>query len=107
MEGGSSGSGGRRVNNNSVGVTEVVEQQDIVIISQHEVVHHGHSHTHSHLHCMHENISNVAWMVILGDGMHYLADRLAIGMAFATGNLSGISTTPPVWQFSAMNCPMR
>ena len=87
---------GGRVNNNSVGVAEVVEQQDIVIISQHEVVHHGHSHAHSHLHSTPENISSVAWMVILGDGMHNLADGLAIGAAFASGNLSGMSTSVAV-----------
>merc|ERR1719427_2434782 len=84
---------GGRVNNNSVGAAEVVEQQDIVIISQHEVVHHGHSHAHSHLHSTPESISSVAWMVILGDGIHNLADGLAIGAAFANGNLSGMSTS--------------
>merc|ERR1719427_595226 len=95
-EGGSINSakgGGGKINNNSIGVAEVVEQQDIVIISQHEVVHHGHSHAHSHLHSTPENISSVAWMVILGDGMHNLADGLAIGAAFASGNLSGMSTS--------------
>ena len=67
--------------------------QDMVIISQHEVVHHGHSHAHSHLHSAPRNISSVAWMVIFGDGIHNLADGLAIGAAFADGFMSGVSTT--------------
>ena len=61
------------------------EECDTVIISQHEVVHHGHSHAHSHLHSTPESISSVAWMVIFGDGIHNLADGLAIGAAFAEG----------------------
>eukprot|EP00092_Neocalanus_flemingeri_P107182 GFUD01137564.1.p1 GENE.GFUD01137564.1~~GFUD01137564.1.p1 ORF type:complete len:493 (-),score=130.07 GFUD01137564.1:518-1996(-) len=69
---------------------------DTVIISQHEVVHHGHSHAHSHLHSAPENISSVAWMVIFGDGIHNLADGLAIGAAFADGYMSGFSTSVAV-----------
>ena len=69
---------------------------DLVIISQHEVVHHGHSHAHSHLHSAPENISSVAWMVIFGDGIHNLADGLAIGAAFADGYMSGFSTSVAV-----------
>ena len=61
------------------------EECDTVIISQHEVVHHGHSHAHSHLHSTPVSISSVAWMVIFGDGIHNLADGLAIGAAFAEG----------------------
>ena len=66
---------------------------DMVIISQHEVVHHGHSHAHSHLHSAPENISSVAWMVIFRDGIHNLADGLAIRAAFADGYISGFSTS--------------
>ena len=69
---------------------------DTVIISQHEVVHHGHSHAHSHIHSAPENISSVAWMVIFGDGIHNLADGLAIGAAFADGYMSGFSTSVAV-----------
>lgn len=65
---------------------------DTVIISQHEVLHHGHSHAHSHLHSAPANISSVAWMVVTGDGVHNLADGLAIGAAFADGYMSGFST---------------
>jgi len=66
--------------------------RDTVIISQHEVAHHGHSHAHSHLHSAPENISSVAWMVIFGDGIHNLADGLAIGAAFADGRPVGEHT---------------
>merc|ERR1719341_716971 len=72
------------------------EDHDTVIISEHEVAHHGHSHAHSHLHSAPENISSVAWMEIFGDGIHNLADGLAIGAAFADGAMSGFSTSVAV-----------
>ena len=58
-----------------------------------QVPHHGHSHAHSHAHSAPQNISSVAWMVIFGDGIHNLADGLAIGAAFADGYMSGFSTS--------------
>ena len=39
--------------------------RDTVIISQHEVLHHGHSHAHSHAHSAPGSISSVAIMVYL------------------------------------------
>jgi len=72
------------------------KDHDTVIISQHEHVHHGHSHAHSHLHSTPESISSVAWMVIFGDGIHNIADGLAIGAAFAEGYTSGLSTSVAV-----------
>ena len=42
------------------------------------------------------NLSSVAWMVILGDGIHNLADGMAIGVAFASGTWSGVSTSVAV-----------
>ena len=69
------------------------DTRETVIISQHEVLHHGHSHAHAHLHSAPQNISSVAWMVIFGDGIHNLADGLAIGAAFADGYMSGFSTS--------------
>jgi len=68
-------------------------EQDTVIISHHEMVHHGHSHAHSHIHSAPGSISSVACMVIFGDGIHNLADGLAIGAAFADGMWSGVSTS--------------
>ena len=41
-------------------------------------------------------MSSVAWMVILGDGIHNLADGMAIGVAFASGTWSGVSTSVAV-----------
>ena len=73
--------------------TLVDPDHDTVIISQHEVVHHGHSHAHSHVHSAPDNISSVAWMVVFGDGVHNLADGIAIGAAFADGYMSGFSTS--------------
>ena len=75
------------------GVMEGSMNRDTVIISQHEVLHHGHSHAHTHAHSAPQNISSVAWMVIFGDGIHNLADGLAIGAAFADGYMSGFSTS--------------
>lgn len=74
----------------------VEPDHDTVIISEHEVVHHGHSHAHSHLHSAPGSISSVALMVIFGDGIHNLADGLAIGAAFADGFMSGMSTSVAV-----------
>ena len=87
-----------KLNNNSVAAAELQQNNngEKVIISQHEVVHHGHSHAHSHLHSAPRNMSSVAWMVILGDGIHNLADGMAIGVAFASGTWSGVSTSVAV-----------
>ena len=52
---------------------------------------HGHSHSHRH-----SVPSTVAWMVILGDGIHNLSDGLAIGAAFAGSMSGGIGTTVAV-----------
>lgn len=50
--------------------------------------HHGHSHSHGHSHggnCHSDQdmkeagIASIAWMVIMGDGMHNFSDGLAIG----------------------------
>jgi len=93
--------GGLKNSNYRVGVTadsncNTTINQDTVIISEHEVVHHGHSHAHSHIHSAPGSISSVAWMVIFGDGIHNLADGLAIGAAFADGYMSGVSTSVAV-----------
>ncbi|ESO86765.1 hypothetical protein LOTGIDRAFT_220274 [Lottia gigantea] len=55
--------------------------------------HHGHSH-HSHTgDVKHQSIAAIAWMVILGDGIHNFSDGLAIGAAFANSITGGISTS--------------
>merc|ERR1719273_1145466 len=78
-------------NTTSTLVDSSTDTRDTVIITQHEVHHHGHAH--SHLHSAPKNISSVAWMVIFGDGIHNLADGLAIGAAFGDGYMSGFSTS--------------
>ncbi|KAG8228843.1 hypothetical protein J437_LFUL008339 [Ladona fulva] len=68
-----------------------------VILREHERPHHGHSHTHGHVHSAPESISSVAWMVIMGDGLHNLTDGMAIGAAFAAGIAGGCSTAVAVF----------
>ena len=38
-------------------------------------------------------VSSVAWMVIFGDGIHKMADGMAIGAAFGESYISGLSTS--------------
>ena len=39
----------------------------------------GHSHGHHHGHQVPGSVAAVAWMVIMGDGLHNFSDGLAIG----------------------------
>ena len=66
---------------------------ETVFINQHEHTHHGHSHAHSHIVSKPDSVSSVAWMVIFGDGIHNMADGMAIGAAFGESYISGISTS--------------
>ena len=66
---------------------------ETVFINQHEHSHHGHSHAHSHIVSKPDSVSSVAWMVIFGDGIHNMADGMAIGAAFGESYISGISTS--------------
>lgn len=73
------------------------EENITVILRQHESDHHGHSHKHGHVHSAPQNFSSVAWMVIMGDGLHNFTDGMAIGAAFsASGAAGGFSTTVAV-----------
>lgn len=54
--------------------------------------HQGHSHEHQG-----GSGTNIAWMVLLGDGLHNLTDGLALGAAFSAGFSSGLSTTLAVF----------
>ncbi|XP_070596663.1 zinc transporter ZIP5 [Erythrolamprus reginae] len=56
-----------------------------------EIHHHGHSHSPAGT--LKAGIADIAWMVILGDGVHNFTDGLAIGAAFSNGLSSGLSTT--------------
>lgn len=68
-----------------------------VILREHENRHHGHSHTHGHVHAAPKTMSSVAWMVVMGDGLHNFTDGMAIGAAFASGIAGGLSTTVAVF----------
>ncbi|XP_015917731.1 zinc transporter foi [Parasteatoda tepidariorum] len=67
------------------------DSESSVIVSDH------HGHAHAHTHEIPQSVSAVAWMVILGDGLHNFCDGLAIGAAFASGTAGGISTTVAVF----------
>ncbi|RUS70619.1 hypothetical protein EGW08_021623 [Elysia chlorotica] len=59
----------------------------------------GHSHGshHGHAHSVPDSVAAVAWMVILGDGIHNFSDGLAIGAAFASSITGGFSTSIAVF----------
>ncbi|XP_022247306.1 zinc transporter ZIP10-like isoform X2 [Limulus polyphemus] len=56
-----------------------------------------HDGGHGHCHEVPTSVSSVAWMVIMGDGLHNFCDGLAIGAAFASDISGGISTTTAVF----------
>ncbi|CAH2007183.1 unnamed protein product [Acanthoscelides obtectus] len=68
-----------------------------VILREHRNEHHGHSHKHGHVHAAPKDMSSVAWMVIMGDGLHNFTDGMAIGAAFSGGLAGGFSTTVAVF----------
>nr|XP_033791469.1 zinc transporter ZIP5 isoform X2 [Geotrypetes seraphini] len=57
--------------------------------------HPGHSHSPDTI--KNVGIVGIAWMVILGDGIHNFTDGLAIGAAFSGGLSSGLGTTVAVF----------
>ncbi|VUZ51599.1 unnamed protein product [Hymenolepis diminuta] len=58
---------------------------------------HGHSHNLKQLLSLPTSMASVAWMVIMGDGLHNFTDGMAIGVAFADSVAGGISTTIAVF----------
>lgn len=68
-----------------------------IILREHESTHHGHSHTHGHVHSPPKTLSAVAWMVIMGDGLHNFTDGMAIGAAFSNSIAGGFSTAIAVF----------
>jgi len=68
-----------------------------VILREHESSHHGHSHRHGHVHSPPETLSAVAWLIIMGDGLHNFTDGMAIGAAFAENIAGGFSTSLAVF----------
>ncbi|XP_040288795.1 zinc transporter ZIP6 [Bufo bufo] len=72
----------------------------------HHILHHHHHqnhhpHSHSQRYSREElkdaGIATLAWMVIMGDGLHNFSDGLAIGAAFTEGISSGLSTSVAVF----------
>ncbi|XP_029450570.1 zinc transporter ZIP5 isoform X2 [Rhinatrema bivittatum] len=59
--------------------------------------HHHPGHSHSPDGIENVGIVGIAWMVILGDGIHNFTDGLAIGAAFSGGISSGLGTTVAVF----------
>lgn len=69
-----------------------------ILHHHHSQNHHPHSHTHSHgLRLQGAGVAAVAWMVVMGDGLHNFSDGLAIGAAFTEGLSSGLSTSVAVF----------
>nr|XP_061799240.1 zinc transporter ZIP10-like [Nerophis lumbriciformis] len=75
-----------------------------VKVNGHKTKHHSHGHGHSHGANCHSDqemkdagIASIAWMVIMGDGMHNFSDGLAIGAAFSADLTGGISTSVAVF----------
>lgn len=68
-----------------------------IILREHESTHHGHSHTHGHVHSPPKTLSAVAWMVVMGDGLHNFTDGMAIGAAFSNSIAGGFSTAIAVF----------
>ncbi|XP_026990357.2 zinc transporter ZIP5 [Tachysurus fulvidraco] len=57
----------------------------------------GHGHSHTAPDRSSSSLSTVAWMVIMGDGIHNLTDGLAIGVAFSQSLTGGLSTAIAVF----------
>ncbi|BHF66021.1 hypothetical protein SprV_0200903500 [Sparganum proliferum] len=60
--------------------------------------HHGHSHEKIRAWLkVPGSMAAIAWMVIMGDGLHNFTDGMAIGVAFSASIAGGISTTVAVF----------
>uniref|UniRef100_A0A8C1P134 Zinc transporter ZIP6 n=1 Tax=Cyprinus carpio TaxID=7962 RepID=A0A8C1P134_CYPCA len=70
-----------------------------ILHHHHSQNHHPHTHTHSYSlqHFQQAGVATLAWMVIMGDGLHNFSDGLAIGAAFTESLSSGLSTSVAVF----------
>ncbi|XP_044160355.1 zinc transporter ZIP10 [Bufo gargarizans] len=59
--------------------------------------HRSHGHCHRGKVMKDTGVASIAWMVIMGDGIHNFSDGLAIGAAFSAGLTGGISTSVAVF----------
>ena len=55
-----------------------------------------HEHLHTHVEAPSGEIATIAWMIILGDGLHNFVDGITIGAAFSQSILEGISISVAV-----------
>lgn len=64
-----------------------------ILHHHHSQNHHPHSHSHSYSeqHFQEAGVATLAWMVIMGDGLHNFSDGLAIGETLLLVLLSGVS----------------
>ncbi|XP_052089469.1 zinc transporter ZIP6-like isoform X1 [Mytilus californianus] len=74
---------------NHVNCKKPTEEEEPTLVLSHS---HG-GHGHSHCHKVPKTVAAIAWMVIIGDGIHNFSDGLAIGAAFADSLTGGLSTT--------------
>ena len=85
------------ITNNHQKAGKIQPESYTIILREHETKHHGHSHTHGHVHSPPGSFSAVAWMVIMGDGLHNFTDGMTIGAAFANNLAGGFSTAIAVF----------
>ncbi|CAK8671325.1 unnamed protein product [Clavelina lepadiformis] len=71
-------------------------QQHHAIETAHVLVRHHHHQDHHHHHpdlYKAQGVKDLAWMIIMGDGLHNFSDGLAIGAAFSSSIAAGLSTS--------------
>ncbi|XP_071156996.1 zinc transporter ZIP6-like isoform X1 [Mytilus edulis] len=78
---------------NHVNCKKSTDEEEPSLVLSHT---HG-GHGHSHCHKVPKTVAAIAWMVIIGDGIHNFSDGLAIGAAFAESLTGGLSTSIAVF----------
>ena len=78
---------------NHVNCKKSTDEEEPSLVLSHT---HG-GHGHSHCHKVPKTVAAIAWMVIIGDGIHNFSDGLAIGASFAESLTGGLSTSIAVF----------